>query len=134
MSETTNTVSRELRERAARLVFGSDGQHEAGWQTVMSISVKIVCAPEALNYWVENAEADSGRRVDTPADIVENRKALERGNQELRQGEEDQTIVLRDGFPVHGAWPSRRHRFQPDRRGMYLCRDLPRLGVSGFRH
>lgn len=34
----------------------------------------------------------------------------------------------------HGAWQSRRHRFQPDRRGIYLCRDLQGLGVSGFRH
>lgn len=103
MSETTNRVSRELRERAVRLVFGSDGQHDARWQTVMSISVRIVCAPEALNDWVEKAEADSGRRVDTPADIVENRKALERGNRELRQGEEGQTIAWWTAFPVNEA-------------------------------
>lgn len=134
MSETTNTVPRELRERAVRLVFGRDGQHDARWQTVMSISVSIVCAPEALNDWAEKAEADSGRRVDTPADIVENRQPLERGNQELRQGEEDQTIVLCDGFSVNGAGPSRRHRFQPDGRGIYLRRHLQGLGVSGFRH
>ncbi|MFN4061122.1 MAG: hypothetical protein ACK4IA_10260 [Paracoccus hibiscisoli] len=49
MSETTNRVSRELRERAVRLVFGRAGQHEARWQAVMSISGRIVCAPEAPN-------------------------------------------------------------------------------------
>ncbi|ODT60765.1 MULTISPECIES: hypothetical protein [Paracoccus] len=101
MSETTNRVSRELRESAVRLVFGSDGQHEARWQTVMSISVRTFCAPEALTDWIEKAEACSGRRIGIPADIVANRKALERGNRELRQSEEGQTIAWWTAFPVN---------------------------------
>lgn len=88
MSKTTNKFSPEVRERAVRLVFDNEGQHEARWQAVMSISAKIVCAPQTLNEWVKKAEVDSGKRAGIPADLAEKMKALERENRELRQANE----------------------------------------------
>lgn len=67
----------------------------------MSISVRIVCAPEAPNDWVEKAEADSGRRIGIPAGIVENTKSLKRETRELRQGKEGPTIAWWAGFPAN---------------------------------
>jgi len=69
----------------------------------MSISAKIGCTPQTLNGWVEKAEADGGRRAGIQADMTENRKALERENRELRQGEEGRKTVRLDYFPTNEA-------------------------------
>lgn len=88
MSKTTNKFSPEVRERAVRLVFDNEGQHGSRWQSVMSISAKIGCAPQTLNEWVKKAEVDSGKRAGIPVDMAEKMKALERENRELRQANE----------------------------------------------
>ena len=88
MSKTTNKFSPEVRERAVRLVFDSEGQHGSRWQAIVSIAVKIGCSAQTLNEWMKKAEIDSGRRAGIPSEMAERMKALERENRELRQANE----------------------------------------------
>ena len=62
MNKTTNKYSPEVRERAVRMVFDNQGQHDSRWSAIMSISAKIGCAPQTLNEWVKKAEVDRGER------------------------------------------------------------------------
>jgi len=88
MSKTTNKFSPEVRERAARLVFETEGEHASRWQAVMSIAAKTGFTAQTLNEWVKKAEVDSGRRAGIPTEMAEKMKALERENRELRQANE----------------------------------------------
>ena len=88
MGKTTNRFSPEVRERAVRLVFDSEGQHGSRWQAVMSIAAKIGCAPQTLNEWVKKTEVDNGKRAGIPTEMADRLKALERENRELRQANE----------------------------------------------
>ena len=88
MSKTTNKFSPEVRERAVRLVFETEGQHASRWQAVMSIAAKIGCTAQTLNEWVKKAEIDSGRRAGIPTEMSEKMKALARENGELCEANE----------------------------------------------
>ena len=85
---TSKRYSPEVRERAVRLVFEQEGQHESQWAAIGSISAKIGCAPQTLNDWVKKAEVDSGKRPGVSSEMAEKMKALERENRELRQANE----------------------------------------------
>ena len=54
--------SPEVRERAVRLVFEHQGEHESQWAAIGSIASKIGCTPETLRKWVRQAERDQGKR------------------------------------------------------------------------
>lgn len=88
MSKTTNKYSREVRERAVRLVLDNPGEHESRWSAILSISSKIGCAPQTLNEWVKKAEVDRGERAGVTSEMAEKLKALERENRELKQANE----------------------------------------------
>ncbi len=80
--------SPEVRERAVRMVFEHQGEHESQWAAIESISAKIGCTAETLRKWVRRAERDRGLRAGVSSDERERLKVLERENRELRRANE----------------------------------------------
>ena len=80
--------SPEVRERAVRLVFEHQGEHESQWAAIESIASKIGCTPETLRKWVRQAETDQGVRGGASSSDREHLKQLERENRELKRANE----------------------------------------------
>ena len=80
--------SPEVRERAVRLVFEQEKEHESQWAAIGAISTKIGCTAETLRKWVRQAENDQGRRSGVTTSERERLKALERENRELKRANE----------------------------------------------
>ena len=80
--------SPEVRERAVRLVFEHQGEHDSQWAAMSSIAAKIGCTPETLRKWVRQAERDQGLREGLTTSERERLKALERENRELKRANE----------------------------------------------
>ncbi len=80
--------SREIRERAVRMVFEHEKDYESRWAALVSISGKIGCTPETLRSWVKRTEIDTGRRDGVTSDAEDRLKALERENRELKRANE----------------------------------------------
>ena len=84
MNKSTK-YSPEVRERAVRLVFEQQGEHESQWAAIGSIAAKIGCTAETLRKWVRQAERDRGTRGGLSSSERERLKALERENRELKR-------------------------------------------------
>jgi len=78
----------EVRERAVRLVFEHQAEHESQWATINSIASKIGCTPETLRQWVRQAERDQGTRAGLTSTERERLKQLEREVRELQRANE----------------------------------------------
>jgi transposase len=78
----------ELRERAVRMVFEHQGEHDSQWAAICSIANKFGVSHETLRKWVRKAEVDDGLRLGLPSDERDRLKALERENRELRRANE----------------------------------------------
>jgi len=80
--------SREVRERAVRMVFEHRGEYGSEWEAMGSIAAKIGCTAETLRKWVRQAEIDTGQRGGLTTDERARLKNLERENRELRRANE----------------------------------------------
>ena len=80
--------SPEVRERAVRMVFEHQGEHDSQWAAMASIAAKIGCTPETLRKWMRQAERDRGLREGLATSERDRIKALEREVRELRRANE----------------------------------------------
>jgi transposase len=80
--------SPEVRERAVRLVFDHEHQHDSQWGAIRSVAEKIGCTSETLRHWVRQAERDTGRRAGLTTDERARLKEQEREIRELRRANE----------------------------------------------
>ena len=80
--------SPEVRERAVRMVFEHQGEHESQWAAMGSIASKIGCTAETLRKWVRQAERDRGNRAGLSSSDRDRLKELERENRELKRANE----------------------------------------------
>jgi transposase-like protein len=85
---TSKRYSPEVRERAVRLVFDHEGEHDSQWAAIGSIASKIGCTAETLRKWVRQAERDQGKRAGLTSVEGERFKELERENRELKRANE----------------------------------------------
>lgn len=83
-----NRSSKEVQERAVRMVHEQESSHSSRWATIVSIAEKIGCTPETLRTWVQRSEIDSGDRAGMTSSEREELKALKRENRELKRANE----------------------------------------------
>ena len=86
--EKKNRYPAEVRERAVRMVFEHEGEHNSQWAAIVSIATKIGCTAETLRHWVRQEERDSGKRPGLTTDERERLKELDREVRELRRANE----------------------------------------------
>ena len=82
------SYSPEVRERAVRLVFEQQKEHESQWSAIKSIASKIGCTAETLRTWVRRTEIDQGIRGGMSTADRERLKELEQENRELKRANE----------------------------------------------
>jgi transposase len=80
--------SPEVQERAVRMVFEHQSEHDSQWAGIRSIAGKMGCAAETLRRWVRQVERDRGMRRGPTTAEQERIRALERENRELRRANE----------------------------------------------
>src|SRR4030095_10953365 len=86
--KTVPKYSPEVRERAVRMVFEHQAEHESQWAAIVSIAGKIGCTPESLPKWVGESERDQGNSAGLTSTEQERLKQLERENLELKRANE----------------------------------------------
>jgi transposase-like protein len=80
--------SKEIRERAVRLVLTGEHEHSSRWAAAQSVASKIGCTPETLRTWVKKIEVDSGTQPGITIDQSQRTKELEREVRELKRTNE----------------------------------------------
>ncbi len=80
--------SREVRERAVRMLLEHQEEYDSQWAAMGSIASKIGCTAETLRKWVRQTERDEGRRPGLTTDEKKRLKELERENRELKRANE----------------------------------------------
>ena len=83
--EKPKKYSPEVKERAVRLVFDHEHEHDSQWAAMRSTADKIGCTAETLRHWVRQAERDTGRRPGLATEERARLKGLERESRELRR-------------------------------------------------
>ena len=85
---STKRFPPKVRERAVRLVFDQEREHNSQWACIEAIAPKIGCTPQTLRTWVKQAEVDEGRVDGVSTSDRERMKAMERELKELRRANE----------------------------------------------
>lgn len=80
--------SKEVRERAVRLVLTGEHDHSSHWAAIQSVASKIGCTPETLRSWVKKIEVDTGTKPGVTTDQFQRTKELEREVRELKRTNE----------------------------------------------
>jgi transposase len=75
----------ELRERATRLAVEARRDPASAVGAIRRIAEQLGVHPEALRWWVKQAETDAGQRPGVVSSDAERIAALERENRELRR-------------------------------------------------
>jgi transposase len=103
---TSTRYPAEVRERAVRMVFEHEREHDSQWATISSVASKLGMTPETLRKWVRRAETDQGLRPGLTTGERERLKELERENRELRRANE----ILKAAATFFGAELDRRQK------------------------
>ena len=77
--------SKEVHERAVRLVLTSEYDHSSHWAATQSVAAKIGCTPETFRTWINKIEVDSGSIPGVTTDQAKRTKELKRENRELKR-------------------------------------------------
>ncbi len=85
---TKPKYSKEVRERAVRMVREHQPDHPSEWATIQSVAAKLGCTPQTLHNWLRKAQVESGQREGLTISERDRMKALEREVRELRQANE----------------------------------------------
>lgn len=80
--------SREVQERAARMVREHGPEHPSQWAAIQAIAAKLGCTAETLRRWVRQDERDQGQRPGLSTTERQRLKELERENRELKRANE----------------------------------------------
>lgn len=100
--------SRELRERAVRLVVESKGEYPSEFEAIRSISTKLgIGSPETLRKWVRRAEIDGGQRPGKTSEEIAEIRELKKEVAELRRANE----ILKSASAFFAAELDRPSRF-----------------------
>jgi len=83
--KTTTRYSKELKERAVRMVLDCESQHKTRWMATCAVAEKIGCSPESLRLWL-NETLRSQNAIEN--NHAEKLKLLERENRELKRANE----------------------------------------------
>ena len=88
--------SKEVRERAVRLVLTSEHDHSSRWAATQSVASKIGCTPETLRTWVKKMGVNAGTKPGVTTDQYQRTNELEREVRELKRANE----ILRRACPT----------------------------------
>jgi transposase-like protein len=56
---TKQKYSKEVRERAVRMVREHQPDHSSEWATIQSVAAKLGCTPQTLHNWLRKAQVDA---------------------------------------------------------------------------